>query len=95
MCFGLTVISGAVSILYLVVSLLAGLLFLCWLFIGSKNSWGFGAEGLKCLPGTWVVWCLIPLVNLFAPYLALKEIWGVSRAPHNWQYQGAPPILQA
>ncbi len=56
-------------------------LFLMWKQQSSKNLAPLGVSNQRFSPGWWVVWYyLIPILNWFRPYQAMKEIYLRSRA---------------
>jgi hypothetical protein len=54
------------------------ILFSIWVYRAYRNLSFFGARGLKHSEGWVVAYFYIPLVNLYRPYQAVKEIWQVS-----------------
>lgn len=70
--------------LFAVTSVLA----LKWIHRANFNARQLGAEGMRFTPGWAVGSYFIPIVNLWKPYQAMKEIWKASSSPSNWQ--GAP-----
>jgi len=70
--------------LFAVTSVLA----LKWIHRANFNARQLGAEGMRFTPGWAVGSFFIPVVNLWKPYQAMKEIWKASSSPSNWQ--GAP-----
>lgn len=51
------------------------------------NSLGFEAKGVKFTPGWSISYYFIPILNLFKPSRAMKEILQIRRDPRGWFYQ--------
>jgi hypothetical protein len=49
--------------------------FLMWVHRAAKNLRALGATGLDFTPGWAVGYYFVPIMNLFKPYQAMKEIW--------------------
>jgi hypothetical protein len=49
---------------------------------------------MKFNPGSSVGWYFVPIINLFLPYQAMKEIWRVSRNPEGWRNESGSPLLR-
>lgn len=81
---------GVAAILGLVVT---GIVFLSWQHRANLNCRGFGASGMKFSPGWSIGYYFIPIVMLFKPYQAMKEIWKVSSNPRDWESQPGSPYL--
>jgi len=76
-------VNGVVSI-----SFLLGIFgFAVFLFLANKNARSFSSHRLEF--SSWMCFwaCLIPIVNLVLPLVAMKEIYRVSKCPHgeNWR----------
>ena len=67
--------------------------FLIWIYRANLNCHGFGAQGMKFSPG-WSIGCyFIPILHLYRPYQAMKEIWKISSNPANWQNEPGSRLL--
>jgi len=86
-------LQGLVAIAYLIVFIITGVAFLKWIYRANLNSRGFGAKDMKFTPGWSIGYYFIPILNLYKPYHAMKEIWQVSKSPENWQAQEASDLL--
>uniref|UniRef100_A0A832DE50 DUF4328 domain-containing protein n=1 Tax=Ignavibacterium album TaxID=591197 RepID=A0A832DE50_9BACT len=82
-----------VALLYLGAFIVTGITFLKWIYRANLNCHGFGAQGMKFSPGWSIGYYFIPLLNLYLPYEAMKEIWKVSRNPSDWQNEMGSPLL--
>jgi hypothetical protein len=52
--------------------------FLMWVYRCYRNLYVFGADGLTTSPGFAVAFFFIPILSLYRPYQAIKEIWQAS-----------------
>ncbi len=50
-------------------------LFCLWIPRANRNARALGAKGMRFTPEWCVLWYLIPILNLFQPYRAMREIW--------------------
>ena len=59
-----------------------------WLYLTSRNTWALGAKNLRFTPRWTVFWLLIPGMNLFKPYQAVREAYQAcdpSESATTWQ----------
>lgn len=82
-----------IGFLYLGAFIVTGIAFLKWIYRSNLNCRGFGAQGMKFSPGWSIGYYFIPILCLYRPYQAMKEIWRVSENPYNWQNVMASPLL--
>ena len=82
-----------VFIQYLIVFVLTGIVFLLWIYRTSLNCHGFGVKGMRFSPRWSIGYFFIPILNLFEPYLAMKEIWRVSTDPAAWRLEKGSALL--
>ncbi len=59
--------------------------FLMWIHRANRNARALGAQDMRFTPGWSVGWFFVPLLSLWKPYQAMKEIWRASQDPHTWQ----------
>lgn len=72
--------------IWLLLFTITGIFFLKWIYRANRNCRGFGANDMQFSSGWSVGWYFIPVMNLFMPFKAMKEIWLVSiKGPENWQ----------
>jgi hypothetical protein len=64
-----------------------------WIYVVNANKWGLGATGMRFTPGWAVGSFFVPIVSLYEPYRAMKELWLVSADPLLWQHQRRGAIL--
>lgn len=84
---------SAISIGWVVIYFVTSIPFLMWVHRINVNCRGFGAKGLLLSPGWAVGSFFVPILNLFRPYQAMRQVWQASRNPENWQSQSGSPIL--
>ena len=82
-----------VNSIYIIVSIISSITFLTWIYRANLNCHHFGAEGMRFTPGWSIGWYFIPIPNLWKPYQAMKEIWGVSKNPSDWQDESDSTLL--
>lgn len=67
----------------------AGVVFLAWLYRAYKNVNAFGAESLTSSPGSALISFFVPMLNLYLPAVAVSELWKASdpaiTAGEAWQ----------
>jgi len=81
-----------IGLFQIVLAIVTGIVFFCWVYRANANARRLGAAGLSG-PG-WAVGCFfIPVANLWMPYEAMKEIWQASAAPADWRNQRRGAIL--
>jgi len=83
----------AIAYVRMPVILATVVLFAIWIYRAGYNARQLGATGMQFSPGWAVGWYFIPILNLWKPYLAMKEIWKASAAPARWQEYSRGPIL--
>lgn len=84
---------GLIGILYLIVFVVSGFLILRWIHRANYNARQLGAENMKFSPGWSIGYYFIPILTLWKPYQAMKEIWKASKEPSDWVSQGISGIL--
>ena len=57
------------------------------------NARALGAADLEFTPGYAIGWYFVPIMAVFKPYQAMKEIWRASANPADWQTQSTPLLL--
>lgn len=64
-----------------------------WIVRANKNVRALGADGLRITPGWAVGYFFVPIVNLWRPYQAMKDLWRASQNPVAWTSIAASSIL--
>ena len=59
-------------------------LFAMWIYRANFNARQLGAQGMQFSPGWSIGYYFIPLLSLWKPYQAMKEIWQASKNPTSW-----------
>ncbi len=75
------------------IHLVTAVAFLKWIYRANVNARGFGATGMTFTPGWAVGYYFIPILNLWKPYQAMKEIWQASENPILWRSIKPPALL--
>ena len=78
---------------YLAVFIISGILILKWIYQSSQNARYLGAKDMAFTPAWSIGFYFIPIVSLWKPYQAMKEIWQASQNPGNWQLEKVSSIL--
>jgi|GEM_PF-1658836 len=83
-------VAGYMMIIFLIS---AGLL-LRWIYRASLNAWQFAGRPLRYTPG-WSVGCFfVPLLQLWKPWQAMREIWQVNHGPDAPESAGRLSLLR-
>lgn len=61
------------------------ILFYKWLYRSNFNVRQLGAQGMKFSPAWSIGYFFVPIVGLWKPYQAMKEIWQASKNPSAWK----------
>jgi hypothetical protein len=84
------------ALLTIPLSLVTAILFLAYMNRANKNARALGAEGMQFTPGWCVGWFFVPIMNLFRPYQAIREIFQASdpkSSPAGWKLAHAPGVV--
>jgi hypothetical protein len=84
---------AVIAFSYLGVFIVSGVLILRWIYQANKNARQFGAKDMVFSPGWSIGFYFIPIVSLWKPYQAMKEIWQASQNPTNWPVEKVSSIL--
>jgi hypothetical protein len=82
-----------VGLVQVAVFLFTVVIFGRWIFRANQNVRALGANGLMVTPGWAVGYFFIPIICLWKPYQAMKELWRASQNPSAWQNVSASQIL--
>lgn len=66
---------------------------LIWIYRANYNLRQLGAVGLKYSPAGSIGWYFVPILSLWRPYSAMKEIYQASLNPHEWEDKPVPTLL--
>jgi hypothetical protein len=61
-----------------------------WIFLAHRNLLELGARNLTMRPGWAVGSFAIPIINLYAPYKAMRELLRASESPTHWHLTDPP-----
>lgn len=84
---------GLVGMVYLVVFITSAVLILRWIHRANHNARQLGAKNMEFTPGWSIGYYFIPILTLWKPYQAMKEIWQVSKNPSDWGSQSVSWLL--
>jgi hypothetical protein len=76
-----------------VLYIVTGIVFLTWIYRANSNARALGAKDMRFTPGWAVGWYFVPIMSLWKPFQAMREIWQASAQPGNWQSVQPPPLL--
>ncbi|WP_431688811.1 DUF4328 domain-containing protein [Hahella sp. NBU794] len=82
-----------ISLIYLAVFIASSVLILRWIHRANYNARQLGADGMVFTPGWSIGYYFIPILTLWKPYQAMKEIWKASKNPLDFTNQSVSGIL--
>ena len=82
-----------VAIVYMVVFIVSGFLILRWIHRANYNARQLGANEMEFTPGWSIGYYFIPVLTLWKPYQAMKEIWQASHNSNDWAFEKISPIV--
>ena len=82
-----------IALLRLFIAITFGFLALKWIYRANYNCRQLGAKDMTHTPGSAIGYFFIPVVNLWEPYLVMKEIWKASVNPKSWKSVDVPAIF--
>ncbi|MCC6629863.1 MAG: DUF4328 domain-containing protein [Chloroflexi bacterium] len=84
---------ATIGIVEFIIIIVTGIVFLRWIYVSHQNVRATGAKGLSVSPGWAVGYFFIPIVCLWKPYKAMKELWQASADPLDWREVECGPLL--
>jgi hypothetical protein len=83
-----------IRIAHLLVSLVVLVMFLRWIYLAQRNLPALGARHMRFRPGWAVGSFFVPIVNLWVPFQAMRDLAKASRSPQHWELEDTPaPII--
>ena len=82
-----------VALVYVAVFIVSGFLILRWIHRANYNARQLGAKDMEFTPGWSIGYYFIPILTLWKPFQAMKEIWRASHNPDSWPTEKASSIL--
>lgn len=70
-----------IALVQIAVAVVSGVVILTWLYRASRQVRALGATNLQYTPGWTVGWFFIPVLSLWVPYQAVRELWEASNDP--------------
>ncbi|MDF7797856.1 DUF4328 domain-containing protein [Pontiellaceae bacterium B1224] len=67
-------LGALVGVVFIVVYIVTAIFFLKWIYRANKNL-SILSGRMEFSPGSSIGWYFVPIVNLFKPYQAMREIW--------------------
>lgn len=83
----------AIGVAQFVLYLVTAVVFLTWVHRANRNARALGAKDMRFTPGWAVGWYFVPIMSLWRPFQAMREIWQASEQPGNWQSVQTPPLV--
>lgn len=80
-------------IVQFILFLVGAVVTLRWIYLAHVNARALGASDMVVSPGWAVGWFFVPLMNLFMPFVAMRELWKASARPADWQMEPVPAGL--
>ena len=84
---------GMLAVLGAVVILTTMIFVLKWIYRANYNVRQLGANGLRFSPAGSIGWNFVPVLSLWRPYQAMKEIYQASQDPQEWSDKPVPSLL--
>jgi len=82
-----------IGVLQLALYVLTVVIFSWWIVRANKNIRALGADGLRITPGWAVGYFFIPIMFLWRPYQAMKDLWKASQDPTAWHTTSRSSLL--
>ncbi|WP_208348489.1 DUF4328 domain-containing protein [Pseudaestuariivita rosea] len=67
--------------------------FMMWMYRAANNALALGADDFKVMPVFVTGSKLIPILHLWIPFMALRNIWKVSRKLNEWRQSEIPLVF--
>jgi hypothetical protein len=77
----------------LILFVITAIVFGRWIYLAQKNLPELGARYLRFGPGWSVGVFFVPLLNLWAPYQAMRDLAKASRNPRTWHLEDTPVLI--
>jgi uncharacterized membrane protein len=78
------------GLLYALVFIVTGVVFLRWIVIANRNARALGASGMQFTPGWSAGWYFVPIACLWKPYQAMTELFRASHPDFTDDWANAP-----
>jgi hypothetical protein len=82
-----------IGLVYLLIYVITVIVFAMWIFRANHNVRALGAQDMRITPGWAVGYFFVPIVNLWRPYQAMKDLWRASKSPTAWHDISPSSIL--
>ncbi|WP_339750165.1 DUF4328 domain-containing protein [uncultured Rubinisphaera sp.] len=84
---------AVLSMVLLIIYIPTAIGFAKWIHRSNNNARALGAISLPISPGWSVGYFFIPIMNLWKPYHAMRDISAASRNARNWYSENSLPIV--
>lgn len=84
---------NVITLLLVGTYLTTAIVFGMWVYRAHANLRARGATNLRVTPGWAVGFFFIPILSLWKPYEAMKDLWKASQDLHHWQSLRTPILL--
>jgi hypothetical protein len=74
-----------IGLVYLLLYIVTVIIFARWILRANHNVRALGAQDMRFTPGWAVGYFFVPIVCLWRPYQAMKDLWRASKNPAAWQ----------
>ena len=82
-----------IQIAHLVVWLAAAVMFGRWIYCAHRNLPALGTRHMRFRPRWAVGSFFVPIVNLWAPFQAMRDLAKASRSPTHWELEDTPLLI--
>ncbi|MFM8398261.1 MAG: DUF4328 domain-containing protein [Pirellula sp.] len=86
---------GVIGLLQFALYIFTAVIFGRWIVRANRNVRALGAEGLRITPGWALGYFFVPILSLWMPFQAMKDLWRASQNPGDWANVAASSILPA
>ena len=85
-------LAAAGPVLFLIAFIACVIIIGRWIYRASANAHALSDE-MTISPAGAVGWYFVPIMNLFKPYQAMREIWLASHFRGNWHGEPSPSLV--
>ena len=82
-----------VAVLQVLLYIVTAVVFGRWIYLAHRNLLSLGARYLQFRPGWAIGSFFVPIINLWAPYQAMRDLAKASRSPSHWELEDTPPVI--
>jgi hypothetical protein len=82
-----------VAVLQVLLYIVTAIVFGRWIYLAHRNLPSLDARYLRFRPGWAIGSFFVPIINLWAPYQAMRDLAKASRSPRHWELEDTPPVI--